>query len=493
LEIVFWVILIYIIKGIFNYYHNYITGFVSTNISNDVRKELYKILINKDIITLEKKSYGDNIKSLTDDINKLNESIFSFISEFIPSLIMMFFTLLYIFYTNWKLAFTVIFLIPSVGFIINFFTRLIKEKSENIQKKISDTYSKINEDISNILIIKLFNIEDKKITEFDFIQAENNKEQIELIKIMASQPSITGTVQTIVICLIVAYARFEMLANNIPLSELLAFATAMTLTIEPVIFITKSTGIITKNYPIIKNIDIFLKNNLIKEEKAFYEKEKKLESFENFDMKINNLNFSYNEKNNIFSKDLDLDLKTGEILFISSENGKGKTTLTKIIMSIYENFLGILEIGNKSIKDYKREIYLKNIKAVFNDPFLFNRSIKENIFLGYDYLQEDLEKVCSLCLINDFLDSYNEKYDFIIGYNGNNLSSGQKQRIAIARAIISKPKILILDEATSSIDIESEKVIYHNIREFLPDSTLIIINHRKGYKSIFNNYKELII
>ena len=81
----------------------------------------------------------------------------------------------------------------------------------------------------------------------------------------------------------------------------------------------------------------------------------------------------------------------------------------------------------------------------------------------------------------------------MIGYNGNNLSSGQKQRIAIARAIISKPKILILDEATSSIDIESEKLIYHNIREFLADSSLIIINHRKGYKSIFDNYKELII
>ncbi|MFN8674225.1 MAG: ABC transporter ATP-binding protein [Candidatus Sericytochromatia bacterium] len=470
------VIIIYILKGIFTYYYNYITGFVSTNIANDIRKELYKILINKEILELEDKNYGENTKLIVDDVNKINETVFSFISEFIPSFIMMFFTLNYIFYTSWKLAFTVLFLIPTIGFLINYFTIIIKDKSELIQKKIADTYLKIGESINNILIIKLFSIEDKKTNEFYNIQTENNKENINLIRIMASQPSIIGTVQTIMICLIVTYARFEMVNNNIDLSELLAFATAMTLTIEPVIFLTKSVGIISKNYPCINNIETYLEKSL--KANDLNECKSLLFNDKNFTIRAENLNFYYTKGQNIFKRDLNFIIPQGNSFFISAENGSGKTTLVKIILGIYKNFLGDLKIGAYNISDYNNKLYLSNIKVVFNEPFLFNDSIKNNIFLDKDYDEKLFLDVCKFTLIDDFIQKYNNKYDFIIGYNGNNLSSGQKQRIAIARALISKPKILILDEATSAIDIESEKIIYNNIRNFLPNSTIIYINHR---------------
>lgn len=479
IEIAGIVIVIYILKGVFNYLQNYLTGLVSIRISQNIRNRAYKLLLNQNFVYIEKKAYGEITKILTDDINKINEFVFSLISELIPSLIMMIFTLSYIFYVNTYLAFSVILLVPTVGLLINFFTRLIKDKSEAIQLKIIETYSKINESIFNLIIIKTFNLKESKINEFDYIQSKNTKDNLAMIKIIASQPSIIGTVQTIAICLIVTYARFEMIKNNMSISDLLAFATAMTLTIEPVIFLTKSLGILSKNYNSLISINNFLSNTYN------FENNNLIKKIENFDLCVKGLNFSYDGKTKIFKNNLNFDIKYGETIIISANNGAGKSTLVKILLKLYDNYSGELKLGDKELNLYCTEIYNNYISVSFNEPFLFNTSIKENIILNKPFNETEFNEICNLTFLTDFVQKYENGYDFIVGEKGNNLSSGQKQRISIARALYIKPKILILDEATSSFDIKTEKEIYKNIRLYLPESTLIIISHKKDMENDF--------
>lgn len=482
------VIAIYILKGIFNYLQNYLTGLVSIKTSQNIRKKAYNLLLNQDFAEVEKKSYGEITKILTDDINKVNEFIFSLISELIPSVIMMVFTLSYIFYVNTYLAFSVILLVPTVGLLINFFTRLIKDKSEAIQLKIIETYSKINESIFNLVIIKTFNLKEHKIQEFDFIQSKNTKDNLEMVKIIASQPSIIGTVQTIAICLIVTYARFEMIKNNMSISDLLAFATAMSLTIEPVIFLTKSLGILSKNYNSLVSINSFMLNS----GKGINNLEK-LKKIDNFDLSISNLNFSYDGKTEVFKNNLNFEIKSGETVIISANNGSGKSTLVKILLKLYANYTGQIKLGDKEFKLYDTETYNNYISVSFSEPFLFNSTIKENIILNKPFDEIEFKKICNLTFLTDFVEKYENTYDFLVGEKGNNLSSGQKQRISIARALYSKPNILILDEATSSFDIETEKQIYENIRSYLPTSTLIIINHKKDTENNFLEAKKILL
>lgn len=482
------VISIYILKGIFNYLQNYLTGLVSIKTSQNIRKKAYNLLLNQDFAEVEKKSYGEITKILTDDINKVNEFIFSLISELIPSVIMMVFTLSYIFYVNTYLAFSVILLVPTVGLLINFFTRLIKDKSEAIQLKIVETYSKINESIFNLVIIKTFNLKEHKIQEFDFIQSKNTKDNLEMVKIIASQPSIIGTVQTIAICLIVTYARFEMIKNNMSISDLLAFATAMSLTIEPVIFLTKSLGILSKNYNSLVSINSFMLNSGKDSNNL-----DKLKKIDNFDLSISNLNFSYDGKTEVFKNNLNFEIKSGETVIISASNGSGKSTLVKILLKLYANYTGQIKLGAKDFKLYAAETYNNYISVSFSEPFLFNTTIKENIILNKPFDEIEFKKICNLTFLTDFVEKYENTYDFLVGEKGNNLSSGQKQRISIARALYSKPNILILDEASSSFDIETEKQIYDNIRSYLPTSTLIIINHKKDTENNFLEAKKILL
>lgn len=482
------VIAIYILKGIFNYLQNYLTGLVSIKTSQNIRKKAYNLLLNQDFAEVEKKSYGEITKILTDDINKVNEFIFSLISELIPSVIMMIFTLSYIFYVNTYLAFSVILLVPTVGLLINFFTRLIKDKSEAIQLKIVETYSKINESIFNLVIIKTFNLKEHKIQEFTFIQSKNTKDNLEMVKIIASQPSIIGTVQTIAICLIVTYARFEMIKNNMSISDLLAFATAMSLTIEPVIFLTKSLGILSKNYNSLVSINSFMLNSGKDSNNL-----DKLKKIDNFDLSISNLNFSYDGKTEVFKNNLNFEIKSGETVIISASNGSGKSTLVKILLKLYDNYTGQIKLGDKEFKVYDAETYNNYISVSFSEPFLFNTTIKENIILNKHFDMIEFKKICNLTFLTDFVEKYENTYDFLVGEKGNNLSSGQKQRISIARALYSKPNILILDEASSSFDIETEKKIYDNIRSYLPTSTFIIINHKKDTENDFLEAKKILL
>lgn len=397
---------------------------------------------------------------------------FSIITELIPSAITILFTLIYSFYLNWNLALLIFILIPIISFIISIFGKLIKNKSELTQSTLSNKYSFLSESFSNFPIIKSNGYEEYKLYEYTQLQKQYQDNGIKVINFISLQPSIVNIVQVTGICIIACFGAYQVFNNTMKLSDLIAFATTLSLSIEPAIFITKSLGVIEKSKVSVTNINKVIKN-LSHSKQLFGNKTYN----GNFDINFSNLNFKYLDSNfeiNNFS----LFIKEGETISIRGENGAGKSTLIKILLRLIDDYQGKVTIGKINLKDYSKKDLNKLISVSFHEPFLFNTSIKNNIFMNAFYEQDILNKVCEITGINDFLNILEDGLDFKINEKAQNLSSGQKQKISIARAIIRKPKILILDEATSNIDLESEKKIYRSIKDFLPTSTIIIINHR---------------
>jgi len=475
---------IYFAKGLFTYFQNYLTAYVSINSTSKLRKDIYHDILNTSMEILNDKKTGEFITIVIDDINKIRELIFSFISEFLPSCIMIFFTITYIFYLNWKLSLFVLILVPLIGALIAYFSKLIKEKAELIQKKVSDTYSALYENFVNYLVIRIFGIEKIKSSEFSNIENYNSKERLASIKLISLQPSVINLVQVTGICIIACFGGYEIMNNNLTLANLLAFGTALSLTIDPVIYLTKSIGVINTSKVSLKRC-FDLKDILDKNQLAEY-KNNLLKNISDYTLKFDELNFSYSNKGNNFSlNNINFEVKQGELVSINGKNGSGKSTILRLFLRLYKNYSGKIQLGNHDINQYDYKVFRDDIKACFSEAFLFNESIKENIVLYSENISnDDFIKVCDLTGVNSFVNDLENTFEFNVGELGNKLSSGQKQRIALARAIITKPKILILDEATSALDKETEKIIYQSIREFLPKTTIIIINHRQTSLSI---------
>jgi subfamily B ATP-binding cassette protein MsbA len=485
------VILIYTVKGLFTYLQNYFTGLISIKSTSALRKEIYRLILNDNFQSFSVKKTGELITVIVDDINKIRELIFSFISEFLPSVITLFFTVSYIFYLNWRLSIFVFLLIPAIGGLIGYFSKQIKEKSELIQNKVADSYSVIYENFINYLIIKIFALESLKSEQFSQIEEYNNTESLASIRLISLQPSIIGVVQVTGICIIACYGGNEIINHRLTLPELLAFGTALSLTIDPVIYLTKSLGIIHRSRASKERVEKLRKTLLSEQSELFSPNNgKKITYFKNYKIECKNLNFKYDEISNAVLSELNLNINQGSYVAISGDNGCGKTTLNRLFLGLYKNFQGEIYIGGNNIFDYDLETFRQNVKACIHEPFLFNGTIRENLLIGLhadkslqnkkQISDAELDKVCLDLKISEFSEKMENDIDTYIGEFGNKLSSGQKQRIAIARAVISGPKILILDEATSALDLETEKQVYKAIRSYLPESTIIIINHRKA-------------
>ncbi|GIW21629.1 MAG: ABC transporter ATP-binding protein [Candidatus Sericytochromatia bacterium] len=457
-----YVIFIYFLRGLFFFLQNFITSNLAIEITTDIKLDLYKSIIFDNYENVRDKNIGDIINTLTDDITKVRELIISFFIELIPSLIMISFTLTYIFYLNWKLSLLIFLLILLISLNINYFLNKVRNYSRKTQEINSNIINSINEDLNNFYIIKNLRLEEIRYKNIEKNQKIYNNNLLKTFKYIYLQPSIIGLLQVIGIVIIAIFATYQMLLGNINLKDLISFGTAISLTIEPAIFITSSIGKISKNIISFERITNFISKNIYKINNEF--------KVNNYDIYINNLSYSINGKNIL--ENINLEIKQGDCIVIKGNNGAGKSTLVSIISGIIKNYKGSVKIGGIELIEIDKEFLKKNIRISCHEAFIFHGTIKDNILLGNQNLKEnELIEICNILEINN----YNKE----VGNFGNNLSSGQKQKVSIARAIASKPLILILDEALSAIDKETEIKIYNNLRNYLKNTTFIIISHRK--------------
>jgi ABC-type multidrug transport system fused ATPase/permease subunit len=232
----------------------------------------------------------------------------------------------------------------------------------------------------------------------------------------------------------------------------------------------------------------------------------RIEEFNNYTIYIKNLSFSYNT-NQILLRDISLEIPEGSSVAIVGETGSGKSTLVNLLLRIFDVTDGSIGYGSYDIKEYNTDFLRKNIAIVSQEPFLFNTSVKENLmYANPSSTMEEIINATKLAQIHDRILQLPDGYDSIIGENGIKLSGGEKQRLSISRLILRNPKIVIMDEPTSSLDIITERKLMSGILNILKDKTVILITHKlfmleqfdkiivlnKGKATQYNSYHELI-
>lgn len=469
------------------FFTEYLDGLVMSNyIKNTVnylRCDVFSKLINKDIKDFSLDNSGKYISVLYNDIKLIEDNFLNNIFLVISSLLSFLISLCALFYIS---PYIVIFIsiFGVLGFIIPnaLSKKLVIEKNE-YSKNLEEITSVTKDLFSGFEVIKGFNISKKinKIFVKNSLNVENSKRKCSILEAIIKGFSLAFSVTIYLGVLILGgylmYKKSISVGTAIIIIQLSTHIVGPVKTSISLINQIKSVSLIGKKVEDILNV-----NNESEESEE-------IKSFRDW-IDIKDLNFSYTKERNAL-KNINLKFERNKKYAIVSESGCGKSTLIKLIMRYYNEYEGKITIDNKDLnKIYSRDLY-KTISMIQQNVFMFDDSIKENIRLFSNYSDESVIESCKRSGIIGLINRLEDGIDSLVGENGNKLSGGEKQRIAIARALINETKILILDESTSALDNETAYSLEKSLLN-LENLTMIVVTH-KLIKNLLTDYDEIIV
>ena len=481
-------VVVFGIKNIALYMKNITVSIVQFRLITDLRNKLYNHLHYLSLSYFNKNKSGELTAILVSDIDNMRGALSTSFQKLLvePINIMAFLTLLFI--ISPKLTAIAILVVPISGAIIFGIAQSIRRRAARSQAKLAGITSIIAETLSSIRIVKAFVMKNYELRRFyaqtkKYYELMLSKDRLRLL----SSP-ITETVgASLAALLLFIGARDVLVTQSISSEDFIRFILLLFSVLGPI----KSLG----------NVFNELQNGLASADRVFsildiksdindIENAVELNQFENH-IAFKDVSFHYDQSSQAVLKNVDFSIKSGQILALVGPSGAGKSTLVDLIPRFYDVTDGAINIDGKNIKDVKLDSLRSLMGIVTQETFLFDDSVKANIAYGLDSVSDDIIKKAAIAAnANEFIKELPEGYDTIIGERGVKLSGGQRQRIAIARAIVKNPPILILDEATSSLDTESEKIVQDAIEKLMHHRTVIVIAHRL---STVHNADKIIV
>ena len=481
------VIILFFLKNVSNYFALFFSTLIRNGVIKDLKKNIYEKIIILPLEYFSKNKKGDLISRMSSDVIEVQNSFLSIIEIFIRDPLTIIFTLGAMFIISYKLTVFVIVFIPLSGFVISFIGKTLKRKSLLVQKEQAELTSITEETINGIKIIKSFLAEKFFESKFDTTNSKFLNYSNKLINRQNIAAPLSEFLGILVIGVLLWYG------GKLVLIEM---------ELKPAAFITYmglAYGVLTPAKSISKAFYSLKKGNaaaervfeIIDMHSEFFNetKQNKLTSF-NKEIVFNNVCFKYDKAEVL--ENISFKVNKGEMVAIVGASGSGKSTLVNLIPRFYDKISGKITIDGLDIKDMSRSNIRSLIGFVSQESILFNSSVIENITLGDidKDMEERLKNSISIANAQEFIDDLPEKLNYNVGDNGSNLSGGQKQRIAIARAVFYDSPILVLDEATSSLDSKSEKLVQNAIDKLMVDKTSIVIAHRL---STIQNANKIIV
>ena len=467
------VIFFFLMKNLFNYLALYNITFVKNGLLKNLRGKLYSRVISMPISYFLNKKKGDLMSRITADILEIQTSYLSILELMVREPLTILFTLIVMFTISPELTLFVILFIPISGFIISIIGKKLRKDSKEVQQQQSNFLSMIDETISGQKVIKSFLSESYFSQKFNSI----NKMLYKFSNKVINRKNLAGP--------------FSEFMGILVIGVLLWFGGKMVLINETIsgttfiVFMGLAYNILTPAKNLSKSFYSIKKGNAAAE-RVFEiiefqpdndsNRDQLLETF-NDKIEFKNVDFSYGQTK-ILDK-ITFSIKKGESVALVGSSGSGKTTIANLLNGFYNSNSGSISIDGMEISSITRDSLYKNISIVTQESILFNDTIMNNIRIGdLDSMDEDIVNAAKEANAHEFIIQQIEQYDTNIGDYGGKLSGGQKQRLTIARAMLKSPSILILDEATSSLDSESEKKIQDAIDKLMLDKTSLIIAHK---------------
>ena len=482
------IILAFSTKGVSLYFAKIILIRVGQEITKILQFQVMKSIIEADSQIVDSKHSGKFISHLTFDVGMITNLVSTVILNLTKDTFTLIGLLGVMFYQNWRLALFAIIMIPLASFAARSLGKRMGKATTEAADRSGELTSYLLEIFKNHKIIKIFQKEN-----FEFSRTEkfinNLKEKVIKIQTVLVRASPIMEILTgIMIAGIIFYSGKLILKNELDISSFFSFLAAMMLAYQPIRSLATLNMGINQGLAAAKRIlpIIDMKNQIIETEKPNNLEIKKGE------IRFNKVRFKYNDDERDVLKSIDLTISGGEMTSVVGHSGAGKSTILNLIPRFYDSNSGDILIDDQSI--YKSKIFSlrSNISLVNQDTTLFDDTIKNNIaYAKLDASEDEIFEAAKLSFCDEFINKLPNKFDTIIGENGIRLSGGEKQRLSIARAMLKKSKIILLDEATSSLDAETESKIQEAIKFLTKNRTTLVIAHRLS--TIMNSNKIYVV
>ncbi|MFQ5965562.1 MAG: ABC transporter ATP-binding protein [Candidatus Scalinduaceae bacterium] len=457
-----------------NYFQEYCKNRVIWGVLVDIRNQLCEHLLPQSLSYFEERKSGDLISRLTNDITTTQYGLTILFDSVILQPMRFLCGLGLAFYFSWKLSLLTFVVFPLIVLPVLVFGRKIKKYGMRSLRYLGELTDALREMFMGIRIVKAFKMENEESMEFRNINSRFFKQVMQTVKAKALNTSTTEFVYSLGLAAVIIFGGYVVTTKRIAPGELGGFVTVTGFMVFTSIKkLAKCYGNLQQSLAGAKRIFELLDQKPSITDHPDAVELKKIEK----DIVFKNMNFSYDCI--LVLKDINLTVSKGQLIAIVGESGAGKSTLLDLIPRFYVPLSGSIEIDGIDINLIKCDSLLEQIAIVGQQPFLFNRSFADNILYGRKNASfEEIKCAARAANIHDFIMSLPRNYDTLVGEQGVKLSSGQKQRITIARAILKNAPILILDEATSSLDSESEKLVQEALDNLMEGKTTFVIAHR---------------
>lgn len=472
-------------QAIIQYLHTFYSGWLGQNIIKDIRIKLYRHIQSLKLTFFDKTPIGRLVTRNVSDIETLAEVFSTGIAGIIADIMQLLVILGFMIWLNWTLTLVSLSLLPLLILATYIFKEKIKVAFNEVRTAVSNLNSFVQEHITGMNIVQIFNSEKREFEKFQEINKEHRKANINSVLYYAIYFPVSEVIQAAGIGLIVWYGGGQLVQGNVEFGMLIAFILYLQMFFRPIRMIadrfnTLQMGIVSSN----RILDLLDNNDHIQDNG-----EHKPENVRG-EVKFENVSFAYVEEDYVL-KDISFDVRQGETIALVGATGAGKSSVINLLSRFYEINKGNILVDGTDVREYNLANLRNHIAVVLQDVFLFSDSILNNITLRNPNIsKEKVREAAEMVGALPFIEKLPGGFEYNVMERGATLSVGQRQLISFVRAMVYDPKIIVLDEATSSVDTETEELIQTAIQKMMRGRTSIVIAHRL---STIQNANQILV
>ena len=467
------VLLVFAIQKIAQFGQDSLLAGPALQVSQALRRDLFQRLQKVQLGALEKMSSGDLTYRLTEDADRVSEVIYKTLHDSIPSALQLVAVLGYMLWLDWKLTLAILLLAPFVAWLISLFGARVMIATERSQKKVSELAGLLGEAIEGLPLVRAFAAEPWLESRFEQEIDQHRQARYNTYRLVALQHPVVGIIEVLGFATVLVLAAIRISSGDLAVPELISYLTGLVLLIDPIAHVTANYNEFQQGQSSLRRLREIEKEPTEPADPVPSLPLGRLRG----DLKFNQVEFAYTPGQPVL-QDFNLSIKAGQVVALVGPSGAGKTTLFSLLLRFNRANKGQLLFDDKDLSQVSARDLRQQVALVPQRSSVFSGTIAEAIRFGRQATQEQLQQAAKLANAHDFIIRLPDGYNTRLQERGTNVSGGQLQRIAIARAVLGNPTVMLLDEATSALDAEAEAAVQLGLKQAMLGRTVIVIAHR---------------